>query len=121
MSKCVLTIDDSKTMRDMLAHTLTNAGYEVVQAEDGQKGLDAAGSSNPDIVITDINMPVMDGLTFIRNFRDNPENAATPVLVLTTERSNEMKVKGRDAGATGWIVKPFDPEQLVRTLKKVSP
>ncbi len=120
-AKCVLTIDDSKTIREMLAHTLSTAGYTVVSAEDGQKGLAAARKHKPEIIITDVNMPVMDGITFIREFRTDPANGSTPVLVLTTERSAEIKNKGRAAGATGWIVKPFDPAVLLKTLRKVSP
>lgn len=120
-AKCVLTIDDSRTMRDMLAHTLAGAGYRVVAAADGAEGLDAARDHRPQIIITDINMPVMDGITFIQRFRADPRNGSTPVLVLTTEKSDEIKNRGRAAGATGWIVKPFDPAVLLKTLRKVSP
>lgn len=121
MSKRILTVDDSKTIRDMLAFTLTKAGYEVVQAEDGQQGLDALARNAVDVVITDINMPVMDGFEFIRRMRAMPAWKATPILVLTTETSAEKKGQARSAGATGWIVKPFDPNKLLAVIDKVSP
>lgn len=120
MTRRILTIDDSKTMRDMLNVTLKGAGYEVVQAVNGQEGLDALGGGRFDVIITDINMPVMDGLTFIQEARKNPAHKATPILVLTTEGSRDMKERGRAAGATGWIVKPFDPKKLVAVVKKVA-
>ncbi|MGB0682181.1 MAG: response regulator [Magnetovibrionaceae bacterium] len=122
MTKRILTIDDSKTIRDMLAVTLEGAGYDVVQAEDGQQGLDALASNGPvDVIITDINMPVMDGITFIKNVRSDPANRRLPILVLSTEGSGDIKQKGRDAGATGWLVKPFDPDKLISVVRKVTP
>lgn len=121
VAKRILTIDDSKTIRDMLAFTLGRAGFEVVQAEDGRKGLDAAKAAAFDVIITDINMPVMDGITFIREARLLPACKATPILVLTTETSDEKKSQARAAGATGWIVKPFDPAKLLAVIGKVSP
>ncbi|MEO5337030.1 MAG: response regulator [Magnetospirillum sp. WYHS-4] len=121
MVKRVLTIDDSKTIRDMLAFTLGRAGFEFVQAVDGQKGLEAARADGFDVIITDINMPVMDGITFIREARRLPHCKATPILVLTTETSDEKKAQARQAGATGWIVKPFDPAKLLAVIAKVSP
>jgi two-component system chemotaxis response regulator CheY len=120
MTTTILTVDDSPTMLDMLAVTLRTAGYEVVQAENGQKGLDALKSTEVDIIITDINMPVMDGFTFIEKLREDHSNLATPVLILTTESSQEKKQKGRAAGATGWIVKPFDPTKLLEVVRRVS-
>lgn len=120
MTGKILTVDDSPTMLKMLAYTLQNAGYEVLQAENGQKGLDVLGETVVDIIITDINMPVMDGITFIERLREDKARAAVPVLILTTESSDEMKAKGRAAGATGWIVKPFDPEKLVAVVRRVS-
>ena len=121
MVKKILTIDDSKTMRDMLLVTLERAGYEVIQAKDGQDGLDKLAANGADVIITDINMPVMDGIAFIKACRAKPSYAATPILTLTTESSNEKKAEGRAAGATGWIVKPFNPEKLLRVVEKVCP
>ena len=120
MTTRVLTVDDSKTMRDMLAVTLRTAGYDVLQAENGQEGLDVLGSNPVDVIITDINMPVMDGFTFIKKLREHASHLATPILILTTESSKEKKDQGRAAGATGWIVKPFDPVKLLDVVRKVS-
>ena len=119
MSNHILAIDDSKTIRDMVSHVLSKAGYRVTLANDGQQGLDALMGEKPDAIITDINMPVMDGLTFIRNARADPQAKGIPILVLTTEASTELKQQGREAGATGWIVKPFNPDKLLAVLKKV--
>jgi two-component system chemotaxis response regulator CheY len=121
MTKRILTIDDSKTMRDMLLLTLTDAGFEVLQGVDGQDGLDVLGEQRVDVIITDINMPRMDGYEVIRQLRSNPHHKATPILVLTTESDTQKKSLARDAGATGWMVKPFDPEGLVAVINKVSP
>jgi two-component system chemotaxis response regulator CheY len=121
MIKRVLTIDDSKTMRDMLMLTLADAGFDVLQAVDGQDGLDVLGKERVDVVITDINMPRMDGYEVIRQLRCNPDHKTTPILVLTTESEAEKKNLARDAGATGWMVKPFDPDRLVATVRKVAP
>ena len=123
MSKRILTIDDSKTMRDMLMLTLAEAGFDVIQAVDGQDGLDVLGKETApiDVIITDINMPRMDGYEVIRNLRRDPAHKSTPILVLTTESDTDKKNLARDAGATGWMVKPFDPERLVATVRKVAP
>ncbi len=123
MSKRILTIDDSKTMRDMLMLTLAEAGFDVIQAVDGQDGLDVLGKEKEqiDVIITDINMPRMDGYEVIRNLRRDPAHKTTPILVLTTESDTDKKNLARDAGATGWMVKPFDPERLVATVRKVAP
>jgi two-component system chemotaxis response regulator CheY len=121
MKKRILTIDDSRTMRDMLMVTLAEAGFEVIQGVDGQHGLDTLGNDRVDVVITDINMPKMDGYEVIRQLRRNPVHKTTPVLVLTTESDAEKKNLARQAGATGWMVKPFDPDQLVATIRKVCP
>jgi two-component system chemotaxis response regulator CheY len=123
MSKRILTIDDSKTMRDMLMLTLAEAGFDVVQAVDGQDGLDVLEGmqGKPDVIITDINMPRMDGYEVIRSLRKNPAHKSTPILVLTTESEAEKKNLAREAGATGWMVKPFDPERLIATVRKVAP
>jgi two-component system chemotaxis response regulator CheY len=121
MSKRILTIDDSKTMRDMLMLTLAEAGFDVIQAVDGQDGLDVLEKEQVDVIITDINMPRMDGYEVIRSLRKNPEHKTTPILVLTTESEAEKKNLAREAGATGWMVKPFDPDRLVATVRKVAP
>ncbi|MFZ4166055.1 response regulator [Brevundimonas sp. NPDC058933] len=120
MTKTVLTVDDSRTMRDMLMLALKDAGYRVVQAEDGIHGLEVLQAERPDIVITDINMPRMDGFGFIEGMRADPNHKATPVLVLTTESDAAKKQRARDAGATGWIVKPFDPAKLVDAVRRVA-
>ena len=114
----ILTIDDSKTMRDMLMLTLADAGFDVIQAVDGKEGVDLLERENVDVVITDINMPRMDGYEVVRQLRARPEHKTTPILVLTTESEAEKKNIAREAGATGWLVKPFDPERL--TVRKVA-
>jgi two-component system chemotaxis response regulator CheY len=121
MAKRILTIDDSKTIRDMLMLTLSDAGFDVMQAVDGKDGLDVLGDDRVDVIITDINMPRMDGYEVIRQLRQNSVHKATPILVLTTESDVEKRNLARDAGATGWMVKPFDPERLVATVRKVAP
>jgi two-component system chemotaxis response regulator CheY len=120
MSKVVLTVDDSKTMRNMLLLALTDAGYTVVQAEDGVQGTEVLGnSSGIDVIITDINMPRMDGFGFIDHVRKQRADRSTPILVLTTESDEEKKQRARQAGATGWIVKPFDPAKLIAAVRRV--
>jgi two-component system chemotaxis response regulator CheY len=104
-------------MREMLAAVLRDSGYQVVEAEDGVKALEVAKTRSIDVVLTDQNMPNMDGLSLVKNLRSLPAYKDTPIMMLTTESSDEMKQKGRDAGATGWMVKPFDPDKLVRMLK----
>jgi two-component system chemotaxis response regulator CheY len=121
MAKRILTIDDSKTIRDMLMLTLSDAGFDVLQAVDGQDGLDVLGDDRVDVIITDINMPRMDGYEVIRQLRKNSVHKATPILVLTTESDVDKRNLARDAGATGWMVKPFDPERLIATVRKVAP
>ena len=122
MSKTVLTVDDSRTMRDMLMMALESAGYTVIQAVDGVDGLEtlAAHGADVDVVITDINMPRMDGFGVIEGVRADPKHRQTPVLVLTTESDAAKKQRARDAGATGWIVKPFDPAKLVDAVRRVA-
>jgi two-component system chemotaxis response regulator CheY len=115
----VLTVDDSRTILAMLHHTLSNAGFDVLQAEDGQKGLEVLKKETVDVVITDINMPVMDGIEFIRQVRATGEHNSLPILILTTETSQDKREQGRAAGGTGWIVKPFDPEKLISVIHKV--
>ena len=118
--KTVLTVDDSRTMRDMLNLALTEAGYKVVQAVDGLDGLEVLQGSNPDVIVTDINMPRMDGFGFIEGVRKDSKYRATPILVLTTESDAAKKARAREAGATGWIIKPFNPVKLVDALRRVA-
>jgi two-component system, chemotaxis family, chemotaxis protein CheY len=115
----ILAVDDSSSMRQMVSFTLKGAGHTVVEAVDGQDALNKAKSQKFDLVITDVNMPVMDGITFIRNLRAVANYKFTPMLMLTTESAADKKSEGKAAGATGWIVKPFNPEQLLATVKKV--
>ena len=119
MAKKILAVDDSGSLRQMVVFSLKAAGYQVVEAIDGQDGLDKAKSGAYDLILTDQNMPRMDGLTLIRNLRGLPSYQSVPILMLTTEASAEMKAKGRAAGANGWLVKPFDPQRLVEVVKKV--
>lgn len=120
MSKTILTVDDSRMIREMLLIVLQEAGFNVVQAEDGQDGLEALRRSSPDVIITDINMPRMDGYGFIDGVRREGRHRATPILVLSTESSAEKKQRAREAGATGWIVKPFKAESLIEAIRRVS-
>lgn len=121
MSKKILAVDDSKTMRDMVSMTLRNAGYEVCEAADGQQALTVLGSGRVDLVITDINMPNMDGITLTKTLRGHPTHRGTPILILTTESDGAKKAEGKAAGATGWIVKPFEPQKLLDVVGKVCP
>ncbi|WP_029010919.1 response regulator [Azospirillum halopraeferens] len=121
MAKSILTVDDSKTIRDMVSFTLKGAGYAVHEAPDGAAGLAAAGRQKFDCIITDLNMPGMDGLALTRAIRSGTANRATPVLLLTTEADPAKKAAGREAGATGWLVKPFNPDKLIETVRKVCP
>jgi len=120
VKKKVLTVDDSRTIRNMLLVTLTNAGFETVQAEDGIEGLEVLEESNPDVIVTDIDMPRLDGFGFIEGVRQNEKYRAIPILVLTTESDPEKKNRAREAGATGWIVKPFDPNKLIAAIERVT-
>ena len=119
MAKTILAVDDSASIRQMVSFTLKSAGYEVVEAVDGMDGLEKAKARNVNLVLTDQNMPRMDGLTLIKSLRSTPQYAATPILMLTTESSDAMKSQGRAAGATGWLVKPFDPQKLIEVVRKV--
>jgi two-component system chemotaxis response regulator CheY len=119
MVKRVMTVDDSKTMRDMVAFTLRSAGFQVTSAEDGKQAIGMLATHPVDVVITDLNMPVMDGIALIRALRADPKWRALPILMLTTEGDSTKKAEGRSAGATGWIVKPFNPEKLVEVVNRV--
>lgn len=120
MTKTVLTVDDSRTIREMLRAALTEAGMNVLQAEDGVHGLEVLDGAMPDVIVTDINMPRMDGFGFIEAVRGQDRHRAIPILVLTTENAPELKARARAAGATGWIVKPFDPPKLIKALQMVA-
>jgi len=115
----VLVVDDSNSIRDMVSFTLKGAGYETVEAADGQEGLTKAQSGAYDLVISDVNMPNMDGISLCQELRKLPAFKFIPILMLTTESSTDMKMKGKAAGATGWLVKPFNPEKLLATIKRV--
>ena len=115
----ILAVDDSASMRQMVSFTLKGAGYHVIEAADGQEAYEKAMTQSVDLVLTDQNMPRMDGVTLVKNLRELPSYASTPILILTTESSDEMKSKGRAAGATGWLVKPFDPSKLLEVIRKV--
>ncbi len=118
----ILAVDDSASMRQMVAFTLKSAGYNVTEAVDGQDAWEKANGSNGrsfDLVLTDQNMPRMDGIGLTKKLRDNPKFKSTPILILTTESSDQMKQAGRSAGATGWLVKPFDPAKLLEVIQKV--
>ena len=115
----ILAVDDSASMRQMVRFTLEGAGYKVVQAADGIEALELARKSPADLVLTDVNMPRMDGLQLVRELRALDSYKFTPMLVLTTESGQETKQRGKQAGATGWIVKPFNPEQLLATIARV--
>jgi len=120
MRKLVLTVDDSAAIREMLAYVLKSAGHKVIEAEDGMDGLQKALSRQVDLVITDQSMPKMDGITLVKALRALPQYKKVPILLLTTESSESMKDEGRTAGATGWLVKPFDPTKLIEVVDKVT-
>jgi len=115
----ILAVDDSPSMRQMVSFTLKGAGYDVVEAGDGDEALSIAQGNSVDLVVTDVNMPRMDGITLIKELRALPAYEFTPILMLTTETNVARKQEGKDAGATGWIVKPFDPDQFIVTVKTV--
>lgn len=119
MSKTILTIDDSASVRQMVTLTLTAAGYQVLEASDGAQGYAAATGNRVNAVITDLNMPVMNGLDFIRKFRAHPSSTGVPIVFLTTESDDGLKAQAKAAGATGWMVKPFRQEQLLSVIRKV--
>ena len=117
--RSILAVDDSPSMRKMVAFTLTGAGYNVVEAVDGLDALAKAQSQQIDLVLADQNMPNLDGIGLTRQLRELPRFKNTPILILTTESSDQMKQAGRAAGATGWLVKPFDPNRLIEVIQKV--
>jgi two-component system, chemotaxis family, chemotaxis protein CheY len=119
MAKTILTVDDSASMRQMIKMTLSTAGYNVIEAGDGTQGLATARASTVDLVLTDLNMPGLDGIALIRELRKLPSYTGVPIVLLTTESDAERKQIAKAAGATGWITKPFEPQQLVSVTKKV--
>ena len=119
MAKKILTVDDSASIRQMVSFTLKSAGYEVAEAVDGLAGVAQAQTGRYDLILTDQNMPGMDGLSLVRAVRKLTGYGATPILMLTTESGDQMKAQGRAAGATGWLVKPFDPQKLLDVVKRL--
>lgn len=119
MAKTILTVDDSASIRQMVKLTLTGAGYQIVEAEDGEQGLAAAKRGGIDMVLTDLNMPKMNGIALIRELRRLSNLTGVPIVLLTTESDAERKQEAKAAGATGWITKPFQPDQLLSVTKKV--
>lgn len=115
----ILTADDSASMRQMVTFTLKGAGHEVIEAIDGKDALQKAQSAKADLILTDVNMPNLDGIGLVKQLRSLPNYKFTPILLLTTESAPEKKQEGKAAGATGWLVKPFNPDQLLATVKKV--
>jgi len=118
MAKTILIVDDSASIRQMVAFTLKTVGYTVIEAADGADGLVQANTHDIDLVLTDQNMPNMDGITMVKTLRGFPKFASTPILLLTTEHTDEKKIQGKEAGASGWLVKPFDPHKLLEVVKK---
>lgn len=119
MGDLIMTVDDSASVRQMVSFTLKQAGYGVMEAVDGQDALNKLGLAAVKMVITDLNMPNLDGIGLIRAVRANPAHRFIPIVMLTTESQPEIKLEGKSAGATGWIVKPFKPEQLLAVIRKV--
>jgi len=119
MAKVIMTADDSPSIRQMVSFTLKQNGYEVVEAVDGKDALGKLSSQKVDMLITDLNMPNLDGIGLIKGVRSGTLNKFIPIIMLTTESQESKKAEGKAAGATGWIVKPFKPEQLVAVVKKV--
>lgn len=121
MSRRILAVDDSKTMRDMVSFALKGAGFQVDEAEDGKVALAKLGVAKFDLIITDLNMPNVDGISLIRQVRAGTQHRAVPILILTTEADGAKKAEGKSAGATGWLVKPFSPDKLVELVNRVCP
>ncbi|ODT70447.1 MAG: two-component system response regulator [Pelagibacterium sp. SCN 63-23] len=120
MSKTILTIDDSASIRQMVSMTLMSAGLDVIEAANGAEGYDKATTNTVHAILTDLNMPVLNGIEFIRKYRQHPSSKGVPIILLTTESDEELKRQAKDAGATGWIVKPFKQDQLLAIIKKVA-
>jgi two-component system chemotaxis response regulator CheY len=116
----ILAIDDMKTLRDLLSKVLRSAGHDVVEAVDGVDGLNKFDQHKPDLVISDLNMPNMDGIGFVEGARSRPHGKSIPILILTTETNEKLKIRAREVGATGWLTKPFNPERLVKLINQVS-
>lgn len=121
MSKLALTVDDSKTIREMVSYTLKNSGFDVLEAEDGVQALSVLGDQKVSVIITDLNMPNMNGIELIKTLRSKSQYQFVPILMLTTEADDSKKMEGKQAGATGWIVKPFNPDKLLQVVTKVCP
>ena len=121
MRKTALVVDDSVSMRKLVAHTLTQAGFDVIEGEHGREGLEKLEGTKVDLIISDLNMPVMGGIEFIRQVRASAAHRFVPILMLTTESQDTKKQEGKSAGATGWLVKPFNPEQVLTVIAKVVP
>lgn len=119
MTRKILAVDDSRTMRDMVSFTLKGAGFDVTEAVDGVDALSKIPDNKFDLIITDVNMPNMDGISLIRKLREDSACKGVPILILTTESEETKRQEGRSAGATGWIVKPFDPDKLLQVVNKV--
>ncbi len=119
MAKTIMTVDDSASVRQMVSFTLKEAGYDVIEACDGKDALSKINNAQLNLIVTDLNMPNMDGIELIKNVRANPAHRFVPIIMLSTESQDAKKQEGKAAGATGWIVKPFKPEQLLAVIKKV--
>jgi two-component system chemotaxis response regulator CheY len=119
VNKTALIVDDSGVMRQVVAYTLREAGYQVTEAADGKQAVGCLDAGSYNLIITDLNMPEMDGVTFITHARKHPQNRFAPILMLTTESGAEQRQRGKDAGATAWLVKPFDPDKLLAVISKV--
>ncbi|MEM6602790.1 MAG: response regulator [Pseudomonadota bacterium] len=120
MPKKILAIDDMKTLRDLLGKVLRTAGYEVVEAVDGVDGLDKFNTCKPDLVISDLNMPNLDGIGFVTGARETSEGKNVPILILTTETNEALKVRAKEAGATGWLTKPFNPQRVIKLVDQLT-
>lgn len=119
MTKTILTIDDSASIRQMVSMTLMSAGLDVIEAANGAEGYDKATANTVHAILTDLNMPILNGIEFIRKYRQHPSSKGIPIILLTTESDEELKRQAKEAGATGWIVKPFKQDQLLAIIKKV--
>jgi two-component system, chemotaxis family, chemotaxis protein CheY len=119
MGKTILTVDDSASVRQVISFTLLEAGYNVIEAIDGVDALKKINGASLNLIVTDLNMPNLDGIGLIKKIRSTTQHKFVPIIMLTTESQFEKKMEGKEAGATGWIVKPFNPEQLLAVIKKV--